>query len=305
MTNAPRPWRARATLLRPLAVLLALAGCAAGPGIDTRHTSQNQDSRVLFIVIHYTVGDFDNALKVLTRGNVSAHYLVDDRDFTVYRLVDESRRAWHAGPSCWKSHCGLNASSVGIEIVNPGRRDGAFMPFPPQQIDRVVALVRDIAERHQVRAERVLGHNEIAPLHKEDPGPLFPWRRLADEGLIAWPTDEELALARAVVAHRFPDGPDIAWFQERLTLHGMQVPRTGLLDEGTRRALTMFQMRYRPATHDGTPDTETAAWLVALTGDGYRARARDTPAERRQRAGAGPSPGPAGTPGANGTPAFD
>ena len=189
-----------------LGVAALLSACATGLPVDTRYVSRNQDSRVLFIVVHYTVGDFDNALRTLTEDGtgVSSHYLVDDEPPTVYRLVDESRRAWHAGSSCWKDHCGLNASSVGIEIVNPGWRDGAWTPFAPAQIDAVVALIRDVAMRHGVRAERILGHNEIQPEGKEDPGPLFPWLRLHESGLIAWPTAEEIALGRAVVAARPP-----------------------------------------------------------------------------------------------------
>jgi len=273
----PAGWLALA-----LSLALGLAGCASGPPVDTRYTSQNQDSRVLFLIIHYTVGDFSSSLQALTVGEVSSHYLVDDRtdDFTIYRLVDERRRAWHAGVSCWKNNCGLNASSVGIEIVNPGMRDGVFVPFPPGQIDRVLALSRDIIERHQIRAERVLGHNEISPGWKEDPGPLFPWKRLADEGLIAWPSDAEIAAAR----HRLSEVlPPVAWFQEQLATHGIQVPRSGVLDEGTRRALMMFQMRYRPALYAGDPDLETAALLGAVTTDSYRKRAYETPDQRRTR----------------------
>ena len=173
---APQP-RARtlagglAAALAALLVAALASGCAGGPAVDTRYTSPNQDSRVLFIVVHYTVGDFANALRTLTTNSdapVSAHYLVGDAPPTVYRLVDESRRAWHAGASCWQDHCGLNASSVGIEIVNPGFRAGAWVPFPPGQIDAVVALIRDIAWRHAVRGDRILGHNEIQPQGKED-----------------------------------------------------------------------------------------------------------------------------------------
>jgi N-acetylmuramoyl-L-alanine amidase len=272
-----------------------LGGCATGVPVDTRFTSPNQDSRVLFIVVHYTVGDFGDALATLTQpaSEVSAHYLVNDDPPTIYRLVDESRRAWHAGPSCWKDHCGLNASSIGIEIVNPGRRDGAWVPYAPAQVDAVVALVRDIARRHDVRADRIVGHNEIQPQGKDDPGPLFPWQRLHAAGLIAWPTAEEIGLGRAAVAAL---QPDVGWYQDRLSQHGFQLARTGELDAATRRVLRAFQMRYRPADIDGEPDAETGALLVAVTSDSYVERAqrrpsyqRDMPSIASQDAAAAPS----------------
>ncbi|MDH5339256.1 MAG: N-acetylmuramoyl-L-alanine amidase [Rubrivivax sp.] len=298
---APQP-RARtlagglAAALAALLVAALASGCAGGPAVDTRYTSPNQDSRVLFIVVHYTVGDFANALRTLTTNSdapVSAHYLVGDAPPTVYRLVDESRRAWHAGASCWQDHCGLNASSVGIEIVNPGFRAGAWVPFPPGQIDAVVALIRDIAWRHAVRGDRILGHNEIQPQGKEDPGPLFPWRRLYDAGLIAWPTAQEIALGRAAVAAL---RPDVGWYQDKLVQHGFHLARTGELDEATRRVLTMFQMRYRPQDIAGEPDAETGALLIAVTSDSYVERAqrrpsyqRDMPSIASQDAAAAPS----------------
>lgn len=271
----------RRAVLGSAAATVLTAGCS-GLAIDSSHPSRNQDSRVLFVVLHYTVGNFETSLRQLTEGEVSSHYLVRDEPARIYRLVDEDRRAWHAGPSCWKAFCGLNASSVGIEIVNPGPQDGpqgrTWAPFPPAQMALVLPLVRQIVLRHQVRAERILGHNEIAPAHKEDPGPLFPWRRLAEEGLIAWPRRDEVMLARAVLRQRAPEGvPDIAWFQERLALHGFHLPREGRLDALTRRCLQMLQMRYRPRRCEGEPDAETAALLLALTSPDYQARAHQVP----------------------------
>ena len=134
----------RSPLLPALALSLLLGGCATAPRgleIDSRYVSENQDSRVLFLVLHYTVGDFDNALKTLTTGGkVSAHYLVSETPVRVYRLVDEQRRAWHAGVSYWRGSANLNAASVGIEIVNPGRvvdADGTvrYAPYSEAQID--------------------------------------------------------------------------------------------------------------------------------------------------------------------------
>jgi len=246
---------------------LLLSACASGPRIDTSYRSENQDSRVLFLVLHYTVGNFENALKTLTTGGkVSSHYLVRDDPVVTYRLVEESQRAWHAGPSFWRGHANLNPSSIGIEIVNPGRQvaaDGtvSYVPFSQKQIDAVLALSKDIVLRHQIRPERILGHSDIQPQTKQDPGPMFPWKQFADAGLIAWPD-------AALVAVRLPGYqaalPDVAWFQDQLARHGFGVPRHGELDAMTRNVIAAFQMKYRPAKYDGEPDAETAALLEVV-----------------------------------------
>lgn len=248
---------------------LLLAGCATTPGgvpIDTRYSARVQESRALFLVLHYTVGDLPQSIKTLTEGEVSVHYLVsDETPPVIYRLVDEDRLAWHAGASAWRGHTLLNASSIGIEIVHPGFRNTPagreYLPFPQAQIDALIPLVKDIVARHHIRPERIVGHSDVAPQRKEDPGPTFPWQRLADEGLIAWPDAQRVAAQRAVFEAALPD---VAWFQNALAQHGFEVPRTGLLDEATRRVISAFQMRYRPANHEGLPDAETAALVQVL-----------------------------------------
>ena len=118
--------RSRLLLASWCAAVLLVSGCASGPPIDTRYTSQGQDSRVLFLILHFTVADFPLSVRILTQGAVSSHYLLSDEPKPViYRLVDENRRAWHAGDSAWKNHAMLNASSIGIEIVNLGEEKAA------------------------------------------------------------------------------------------------------------------------------------------------------------------------------------
>ncbi len=246
----------------PLAFCLALlCGCAGAPPINTTYTASSQDSRAQFLVIHFTSDDFEPSLRTLTIGPVSSHYLVRDNPPTVYRLVDENRRAYHAGASSWQGQTQLNAASIGIEIVNGGFRDGAWREYPKAQMDVVLALVRQIVARHEIRPDRVVGHSDIAPQRKVDPGPRFPWKRLADEGLVRW-FDASTVATRTLRFER--ELPDIDWFQQRLAQHGFAVPRNGELDEATVRVISVFQMKYRPAKFDGIPDAETAAILDAL-----------------------------------------
>ena len=260
--------RSAACVIMVLAMLLG--GCATGLKIDATYTATSQDSRVQYLIIHFTAEDFPRSLKVLTQGPVSSHYLVSERQgdapAKVYQLVDENRRAFHAGVSSWKGATALNASSIGIEIVNLGGRRGLnglrFPDFDPEQIDRVVELVKDIVVRHQIKPDRILGHSDIAPTRKNDPGPKFPWKRLADEGLIPWPDAKAVADKKAAYELTLPS---ITWFQETLVKHGFTLPATGEQDKLTTDVISAFQQKYRPARFDGLPDAETAAILEVLT----------------------------------------
>ena len=261
--------------------IVMISGCAVGPRIDTRYTSISQDSRVQFLILHYTAGDFPVSLNTLTRGPVSSHYLVDDATADIYRLVDETRRAYHAGESYWKGSTQLNASSIGIEIVNPGYQDTPqgriWFDFPQAQIAAVIELVKKIVAEHEIRPERILAHSDIAPQRKVDPGPRFPWKQLADVGLIPWPEPGQVALKQIEFERQVPD---IAWFQMKLAEHGYAVPRTAVLDDETRNVLAVFQMKYRPARFDGYPDPETAAILDVLTSPKMQASKRIKPLSR-------------------------
>lgn len=136
--------------------LLLLAGCASGPRFDTSHPSANFDSRVQFVVVHYTSASLERSLQLLTHGEVSSHYLIgDDNGATIYKLVDENLRAWHAGESEWQGRTWLNSSSIGIEIVNPGFRDmptgGRFWyPYSEAQVQSLIVLLKDISKRNGI-----------------------------------------------------------------------------------------------------------------------------------------------------------
>jgi N-acetylmuramoyl-L-alanine amidase len=254
------------TLAATLLIAL-LAGCATGPQYDKTYTAKGQSSRARFLVLHYTVGDRASSLKTLTEAQVSAHYMVtDDPKPVIYNLVDETNAAWHAGNSSWKNYTQLNNSSIGIEIVNPGWKDTptgrVYAPFPQSQIDAIIPLVRDIVTRHHIAPENVLGHSDIAPLRKQDPGPMFPWKQFADAGLVVWPDAARVAVVTPIFQTQLPD---VAWYQRKLATWGYGLVESGNLDEQTRTVLSAFQMKYRPANIDGMPDVETAALLEALT----------------------------------------
>ncbi|MHA6491883.1 N-acetylmuramoyl-L-alanine amidase [Pseudomonas borbori] len=252
---------------RLLLILLTavLAACSSGPRIDSRHTAVGQDSRVQYIILHYTSTDLAHSLALLTQGEVSSHYLIGEAPATIYRLVDEDRRAWHAGDSQWQGRTWLNSASIGIELVNQGFYDGPngryWQPYSPEQIDALIPLLKDIMQRHGLGPGSIIGHSDIAPQRKVDPGPLFPWQRLADEGLVPWPEKQAVARQQAVFA---ASPPTVAWFQHQLQRQGYSVAEHGELDLATRNVLAAFQMKYRPARYDGEPDAETAALLWVL-----------------------------------------
>ena len=248
-----------------LFLLLLLTACSSGPKIDTSHPSVNFDSRVQFVVVHYTSASLDRSLELLTHGEVSAHYLIGDGPATTYKLVDESQRAWHAGESEWDGRTWLNSSSIGIEIVNPGYRDTPtgrlWYPYSEAQIQALIVLLKDIVKRNHIEPRHVIGHSDIAPLRKLDPGPMFPWKRLAQEGLGIWPDEQQVAQRQAQLMGVVPN---IVWFQQQLALLGYPTPQTGELDIATRHTLAAFQMHYRPQKFDGEPDLQSAAMLQVL-----------------------------------------
>lgn len=267
MQAAARPLRALACL----AALAVLAGCASSPRypIDTSHTAVSQNSRVRFVVLHYTTASTERSLSILTRGRVSSHYLVtDDAPARILQLVDENRSAWHAGDSAWHGRTWLNNSSIGIEIVNPGwERDAAGVlhwrtPYSPSQIEALTELLRGIVRRHGIAPGNIVAHSDIAPGRKLDPGPLFPWRALAQAGLGRW--YDEAAAAERQARYQREGVPDVAWFQAQLARVGYAPSRHGQADEDTLRALKAFQLHYRPSDFDGAFDAESAAILESL-----------------------------------------
>ncbi|MDF7788618.1 N-acetylmuramoyl-L-alanine amidase [Pantoea stewartii] len=276
-----KPWIKLA--LTGLFCFTALAGCSKETSqrvsmkdylLDDTHSSAAQNERIRFLVFHYTAVDDDTSLKMLSGENVSAHYLISDRVDSrtckpiVYRLVKEKRRAWHAGVSSWNGRVNLNDSSIGIEIVNPGFTENmlgqkTWYPYREQQINALTALAKEIIRRYNITPDNVLGHSDIAPLRKEDPGKLFPWKLLAGQGIGAWPDPERVQKYLAGRARNAP--ANILIIQTLLRRYGYdQIPLSGILDDDTRKTISAFQMHFRPENTDGSPDAETEAIAMAL-----------------------------------------
>lgn len=217
--------------------------------IDT--PSPNHDERSLpisMIVLHYTgMRDAASAIARLSdpEAKVSCHYLVSE-DGKVLRMVPEERRAWHAGNSWWRGVTDINSASVGIEIVNPGHEFG-YPPFPEEQIDALIPLVAAIKERHRVTRGNVVGHSDIAPLRKQDPGELFPWGRLAKL---------RLALPRPAKNLMDPRWTDAGFL--------LALERFGYDVSDRLAAVVAFQRRFRPELIDGEIDGECRALLLGL-----------------------------------------
>ncbi|MCA3795116.1 MAG: N-acetylmuramoyl-L-alanine amidase, partial [Burkholderia sp.] len=183
----------------------------------------------------------------------------------VYQLVPEAQRAWHAGVSAWQGTTELNAVSIGIENVNRGPLDPqnrTWQPYPPGQVEALIRLSKDIVARYRIPPTRVVGHSDIAPQRKIDPGPLFPWHALAQAGVGAWPDDASVA---ARLGGRDPHAPvDVRELQLKLARYGYDVPIDGVLDARTRRVFAAFQMHFRQSDYAGNPDAESDAIAQAL-----------------------------------------
>jgi N-acetylmuramoyl-L-alanine amidase len=209
-------------------------------------SSPNHNERQLpvsMLVLHYT--GMETASAALDRlceaaAEVSAHYLVEE-DGTLWSLVSEERRAWHAGAAFWRGETDVNSASIGIEIVNPGHEFG-YRRFPEAQMRAVEALAGEILARHPIPAWNIVGHSDVAPRRKQDPGELFDWPRLARAGIGLWP-------AAAATPSAAPEA-DLA--------------RIGYETADLQATVTAFQRRFRPRRLDGVLDAETRAMIAAV-----------------------------------------
>ncbi|CCD92730.1 putative 1:N-acetylmuramoyl-L-alanine amidase (family 2) with peptidoglycan binding domain [Bradyrhizobium sp. ORS 375] len=215
------------------------------------------------IILHYTgMPDVEGAItKLCTAGSeVSAHYVVLE-DGRIVQCVPEALRAWHAGLSSWGGEEDINSCSIGVEIVNRGH-DWGYPDFPPRQIAAVIALCRGIMLRRNVPAHRVLGHSDVAPSRKKDPGEKFPWHSLANSGVGHWV--QPAAITKGETLKLGSIGDDVKGLQKALAKYGYGVPITGKFDGLTMEVVTAFQRHFRPEKVDGIADRSTLWTLHAL-----------------------------------------
>ncbi|MED6317530.1 MAG: N-acetylmuramoyl-L-alanine amidase [Pseudomonadota bacterium] len=272
-----------------LGLALPLIGCVTtAPQVATTknysvdsdtYQSTGKSQRIKTIVLHYTVSDNERSIKTLTTGNVSAHYLIlDKNDDKIYNLVPESERAWHAGDGGFAGRTILNDTSIGIEIVNKGikpqYRDALkngdmdyhpyehYVAFDELQIKKVAQLVQDIAGRYDISPKNIIGHADMAPSRKIDPGAKFPWQRLHDDyGIGAWydEADKQYFMQQVQLAT-----PTIREVKQAFRDYGYQMNTTDVWDKESRDVIYAFQLHFRPLKPTGIMDIETYAILKAL-----------------------------------------
>ena len=229
---------------------------APSPNLDARKGPPDT------LVLHYTGMQTGEAALARLRdpeAKVSSHYMVEE-DGRVFRLVPEERRAWHAGVSFWKGRDDLNSASVGIEIVNPGHEFG-YRPFPEAQIAAVTALVADVRGRWMIEDSRIVGHSDVAPERKDDPGELFPWKRLAEAGHGLW---VEPPAAPGAPLGEGEEGPGVFALQAGLTRLGYDCAPSGKFDAHTTAVVRAFQRHWVQSRFDGVADGKTRARLIGL-----------------------------------------
>ncbi len=244
--------------------------------VKTYFPAVAQNFRQKYIILHYTALNDDKSLSVLTQQSVSAHYLVNNLgDKEIYQLVDENKRSYHAGISAWRNDKMLNDTSIGIEIVNDGYKTDAsgykiFPEYDYEQIKKVAALVKDIANRYGIPPTNILAHSDIAPTRKQDPGPKFPWKKLYDEYQIGMWYDEATKQNFLIAAQQEDytlqmTVPTFVYkIQSSLRNFGYDIATSGAYDDQTKKMVEAFQYHFRPEKYDGLIDAETWAILQAM-----------------------------------------
>jgi len=274
----------------PVILASLISACASQNSVVVVE-SENQDTRVRVVVLHFTTADFQDSLDILTRDSsrpVSSHYLIPEpgdpsyvgKELKPYVLVNEERRAWHAGVSYWAGKTSLNDMSVGIELVNraychnpevPGSTEAideepaqiCFYPdFADEQLEILVDVLAGILERHtEVKPTHIIGHGDITPQRKVDPGPRFPWQRLYQRGYGAWYDDQ--TVIKYWEAFR-KEMPPVLMLQTALNSYGYEIDLSGENDKQSKNVVKAFQMHFLPWQVSGEFTAETVAVLYAL-----------------------------------------
>jgi len=232
----------------------------ASPNVEARRNG----CKPSILLLHYTgVETAAKAVDWLTReeSRVSCHYAIDEGG-RITQMVAEEMRAWHAGEATWAGECDINSASIGVEVHNPGHEMG-YPDFPEAQLRAVEALCKDIITRHRIRPERVLGHSDVAPTRKKDPGEKFPWARLARAGIGHWVAPQPVVVAEPGMGVGVA-GPLVAEVQALLAKYGYGIEPTGVIDSRTEFVVTAFQRHFRPERVDGRIDQSTITTLERL-----------------------------------------
>ncbi|QBG34424.1 penicillin binding protein PBP4B [Litorilituus sediminis] len=264
--------------------LMVLTQSACSQLTIEQQLSDNYNQRIKFLVLHYTAGDYQESMQALTtQGHASAHYLIPalndasypENSLKVVQLVEEQHRAWHAGRSYWQGKESINDQSIGIELVNLAncqkreqeygysQQKICFYPdYQAEQISLLITLIKDIlANNPDIKPTAIVGHSDIAPNRKTDPGPRFPWHQLYQAGIGAWYEQETVAK----YWQRFNDKPpSVALIQQALLSYGYKIQVTGHYDAQTRAVIHAFQQHFIPWQISQRPDVKTAAVIFAL-----------------------------------------
>ncbi|MEW9809305.1 MAG: N-acetylmuramoyl-L-alanine amidase [Candidatus Symbiodolus clandestinus] len=271
--------------LLPLLWISLIISCSNSKNIlfDQSIQSPNQNSRIKYIILHYTVSNFKSTIDIFTNNtnspkNVSAHYVIPEpldnsyhyKKLKVFKLVKDCQRSWHAGVSAWKGSNGLNDQSIGIEMVNQtdcksiGEQDYFYYAdFDPQQIQLLIETLNQLMRKYpHIHPTNIIAHSDIAPGRKMDPGPKFPWELLYRYGHGAW-FDYNVMLK---YAEKFSQEglPSIAVLQQALKCYGYAVQIHGLFDQQTSQVVSAFQRHFVQDNVTGIMDIKTSAILFAL-----------------------------------------
>ncbi|MEN8236916.1 MAG: N-acetylmuramoyl-L-alanine amidase [Pseudomonadota bacterium] len=235
--------------------MLQLKCAIVSPNYDQREPG----SRIEYIILHYTACDFDLSVDVLTDAKsnnpVSAHYLIDEQG-EVFQLVPDAMRAWHAGVSAWRNRQGLNTWSLGIEMVHPGHG-----PFAQPQLRSCLKLCQVLMQKYAIPPKNILGHSDIAPTRKADPGEYFDWQGFAEHGVGIYPNEIDISSLK-VASSRVNN---VAYVQELLKSVGYEITCDGVLGKQTKAVITAFQRHFYPQKIDGEMDGQGLARLLLIS----------------------------------------
>lgn len=246
---------------------------------DSKYQSKSFNNRARFVILHYTALNDERSIRSLTQNNVSSHYLVTQKPSDpVYSLVDNDKRAWHAGVSYFDGYKNLNDNSIGIEISNLGYTSrnkgkvenikkgiidkGIFYPYNKAQIYKIGMLLRELTVKYRIKPKYILGHSDVAPGRKVDPGPLFPWKYLHDKyGVGAWYNYSDF---KRFYSPRLYNSYSILDMKKELYRYGYNIPLTNTWDAQSKKVVSAFQLHFRPRLVNGVFDLECFAIIKAL-----------------------------------------